>query len=94
MVMEESWKMENFTNFAPELYQICMCFATTKKLSIDVESPPFPTFSAKRLKCHIGKRDGHGKLRKLVKLWKIFVGILTIQPKICSRFQSTGGCIP
>ena len=32
---DQSW---NFTNFNPELYQICMSFATTKKLSIDVES--------------------------------------------------------
>ena len=32
---DQSW---NFTNFNPELYQMCMSFATTKKLSIDVES--------------------------------------------------------
>ena len=60
MVMEKSWNMRNwpevmefydqswiFTNFAPELYQICMLFATTTKLSIDVESPHFLMFSAK-----------------------------------------------
>ena len=46
MVMEKSWNMKNvmefcyqswnFTNVVPE-------FATTKKTSIDVESPHFPT---------------------------------------------------
>ena len=41
----------------PELYQIWTFFATTKKLSINVESPHFPTFSAKK------KRDCHGKSR-------------------------------
>ena len=40
----QSW---NFTNFGPELYQICMFFATAKKLSMDVESPHFPTLSTK-----------------------------------------------
>ena len=44
----------HFTNFAPKLYHMCMSFATTKKLSIDVESPHFPMFS-KTL------RYGHGK---------------------------------
>ena len=38
-------------------------FAATKKLSIDVESPHFLTFSAKYHECKIEKRDGHGKLR-------------------------------
>ena len=51
-VMEFCYQSCNFTNFAPELYQICMCFfATTKKLSIDVGSLHFPTFSTKRCKC-------------------------------------------
>ena len=31
----QSWE---FTNFAPKLYQICRFLATTKKLSINVES--------------------------------------------------------
>ena len=39
MVMEKSWNMQNwpkvvdfiFTNFAPELYEICLFFATTEK---------------------------------------------------------------
>ena len=48
---DQSWK---FTNFAPELYQICMFFAITTKLSIDLH---FLTFSAKRHKCKIEKRD-------------------------------------
>ena len=69
MVMEKSWNMKNwpkvmefcsqswnFTNFAPELDQICIFVATTKKLSIDVESPLFLTFSAKRRKCKINER--------------------------------------
>ena len=62
MVMEKSWNMKNwpkvmefcyqswnFTNFAPELYQICIFFATNKKLSMDVEST-FLTFSAKSIR--------------------------------------------
>ena len=50
-----------------------MFFATTKKLSIEVESLYFPTFSAKRCECKIDKRDGHGKLRNdHGKSWKIF----------------------
>ena len=76
MVMETSWNMNwpkvtelcdpswNFTNFAPELYQICIFFGTTRKLSNYPESPFFPTFSAKRRKCKTGKRNGHGKSRK------------------------------
>ena len=40
----QSW---NFTNFARELYQICMFFATAMKLNIDVESLHFPTFLRK-----------------------------------------------
>ena len=74
--MEKSWNMQiwpkvmefcyqswNFTYFAPELYKICMLFATTEKLSIRVESPHFPMFSTKCRECKIEKRDGHGKLR-------------------------------
>ena len=38
-------------------------FPTTKKLSVDVESPHFLTFSAKCCECKIGKRDGHGQSR-------------------------------
>ena len=38
-------------------------FATTEKLSICIESPHFPMFSAKCHNCNIKKRDGHGKLR-------------------------------
>ena len=52
-----------FTNFATESYQIYMLFATTKKLSIDVESQHFLMFSVKCRKCKIEKRDGHEKLR-------------------------------
>ena len=76
-VMEKSWNMKNwpkvmescdrsgnFTNFAPELYQICMFLATTKKLSIDVEIRIFQCFSSERRECKInGKlRNGHGKV--------------------------------
>ena len=76
MVMEKSWNIKNwpkvmefcdqswnFTDFVPELYQICTFFATTKKLSIHVESPHFPMFSTKCCKYKIKKRDGHGKSR-------------------------------
>ena len=56
----QSW---NFSNFAPKLYQIHMFFDTTEKLSNDVESPHFPTFSAKNTKFKTEKRDGHGKLK-------------------------------
>ena len=88
MVMEKSWNMTdwatvmefcyqswNFTNFAPKMYQLCMFFATTKKVSIDVESPHFFTFSTK---CHTLRREtvvdkiekwswkSHGKLKS----WK------------------------
>ena len=43
--------------------KVCIFFATTKKLSIDVDCQHFPTFSAKRRKCKIVKKDVHGKLR-------------------------------
>ena len=36
---------------------------TTKKISSDLESPHFLTFSAKRCEFKIGDRDGHGKSR-------------------------------
>ena len=52
-----------FYQFCLQLYQICMLFATTKKLSIELESPHFQMFSAKRQECKINKRNGHGKLR-------------------------------
>ena len=74
MVMEKSWNIKNwpkvmkccdqswiFTNFAPELYLNCTFFSTTKKLSIHVENPHFPTFPAKCRKYKINKRDGHEK---------------------------------
>ena len=51
----QSW---NFTNFIPELYQICIFFPPPK----DVESLHFPTFSAKRCEHKINKRDVHGKV--------------------------------
>ena len=57
---DQSW---NFTNLAPNFYQICMNFATTKKLSSNLESPHFPIFSPKCRECKIGKRDSHGKSR-------------------------------
>ena len=72
-VMEFCDQLWNLTNFVPELYQrhtcigpslyqICIFFVTTKKLSSDLESLHFPTFSAKRPKCKIGKRNGHGQI--------------------------------
>ena len=53
---DQSW---NFTNFAPEMYQICIILVTTKKLSSHLESLHFPKISAKRHNCKIGKTDGH-----------------------------------
>ena len=50
-----SW---NFTNFAPELYQFFFFFfflSQLKKISSDLESLHFPTFSGKL-------RNGHGKV--------------------------------
>ena len=76
MVMEKSWNMKNwpnvmafcdqswyFTNFAPKLYQIYIFFSYTKKLSSDLQSLQFLTFSTKCRTCKIGKQDGHGKSR-------------------------------
>ena len=95
MVMEKSWNMQNwpkvmefcyqswnFTNFAPELYEICMYFATTEKFRICVESPYFPMFSAKCCDCKIEQGDGHGKLRNghgkvIEKYFVKYVGTLT-----------------
>ena len=53
----------NFTKFAPKFYQIRNFVVTTKKLSSNLESPHFPTFSAKCCKCKIRKKDGYGKSR-------------------------------
>ena len=43
-------------------YQICMFFATTKKLSIDVERLHFLAFYTKHCKCKVIKTAGHGKV--------------------------------
>ena len=56
--MIKSW---NFYNIAPRFDQIYECCATTKTLSISVESQHNPMLSAKRHKCKIAK--GHGKSR-------------------------------
>ena len=66
MVMEhKDWpKSWNFAishgifNFAPRFVPTLSVFATTKKVSINVESRHFPTFSTKRCECKINKRDG------------------------------------
>ena len=58
---DQSW---NFTNVAPESYQICTFFATTEKLSIDVGSLHFPMFSAKCHKYEMKMRDRHKKIGK------------------------------
>ena len=49
-----------FSQFCPRIDYVTCFFATTKRLSIDVESLHFPTFSAE---CKIEKRDGRGNLR-------------------------------
>ena len=46
-LMGFSDKSYDFTNFAPEFYQICTIFADIKKISISLESLHFTTFSAK-----------------------------------------------
>ena len=77
-----SW---NLTNFAPELYQSCILFVTTKKLSSNLEIPLFfLRFSAKCRECKIGKRDGHGKSRnghrKVIEIYFVkSVGTLNIE---------------
>ena len=42
---------------------LCIFLVATKKISSDLESPHFLTFSAKCRKFKIGERDGHGKSR-------------------------------
>ena len=65
---DQSW---NLINFAPQLDQICTFFATTKKLSIDIKSPHFPTFSAKCRQYKIEKR-----IESMEKSWKdIFLSL-------------------
>ena len=74
VVLKKSWKIQiwpkvmefwdqswNFTNPPPP--PNCTNFATTKKLSINVESLHFPMFSAKYGEYKSEKRDGHGKSR-------------------------------
>ena len=62
--MEFCYQSWNSTNFTPELYQICMFFATAKKLRTNVESQRvFFTSSTKCLKCQIDNRDVHEKSR-------------------------------
>ena len=61
--MEFCFQSWNFTNYAPELYQIRMFFATTKKLNIALNVRLFrcfPMFTAKHSKC---------KIYKLIKEW-------------------------
>ena len=66
MVMEKSWNMKNWqkvlefydqsldlNSFALEFYQIYASFADITKLSISLDSPHFPTFSAKCRECKI-----------------------------------------
>ena len=61
--MEFVYQSWNVINFAPELYQICIYFANTMKVNINVGSPHFLMFSANYWECKIVKKDGHGKLR-------------------------------
>ena len=59
----------------PNCVKICMFFAITEKLSIRVESSPFPMFAAKCRECKMEKRNGHGKVME--KSWKNISGTLT-----------------
>ena len=56
MVMEKSLNMRNWPK------DMECFFATSKKLSVNVESLHFPMFSAICRKFKIKKRDSHGKL--------------------------------
>ena len=49
-VCDQSW---NFSNFTHGFDQICALFANIRKFSIGLESPHFPTFSAKCRECRI-----------------------------------------
>ena len=62
-VMEFCYQIVNFTYLPLNCTKFVCFFATTKKLSINVESLLFPRFSAKCHKSKIDKRNGHGKLR-------------------------------
>ena len=53
--------------FCPPFVPKCIFVATSKKLSIDVESAHFLRFSYKRLDCKSGKRHGHGKSRNILR---------------------------
>ena len=76
MVMEKSWNMKdwakvmefcdqswNFTNFASLILPNLYFLVITKKLSSNLETPHFLTFSTKCRECKFGKRDAHGKSR-------------------------------
>ena len=73
VVMEKSWNMKNWPKFLithgilpilpPSFIKFVFYLVTTKKLSRDLESLHFLTYSAKRRKCKIRKIDGHGKSR-------------------------------
>ena len=76
MVLEKSWNVQywqrvmefcyqswNFTNFPPKLYEMCMSFAATKKISIRVEVCIFQCFLQNASNMENDNRDGHGKLK-------------------------------
>ena len=69
MVLEKSWNMRKwpkvteFYPFCPQIVLNLYFSVITMKLSSDLESPHFPTFSAKRCEFKIGERNGHGKSR-------------------------------
>ena len=62
-VMEFCDELWNFTNFAPELYQICALLLASDitKFSIGFGSPHFTTFAAKCREWDIEQGGGHGK---------------------------------
>ena len=57
---DQSW---NFISFVSKFYQICIFSVAAKKLSSNLESLYFQTFSTKCPECEIRKRNGHGKSR-------------------------------
>ena len=85
--MIQSW---NFTNFAPNLYIICIFFDITKKLGSDLESLHFLTFSAKRRKIqNLGEMFMENLEMVIEKSWKNILSSLW-EPCLVSKAHIQG----
>ena len=92
-------KVMEYCDSVMEFFQFCLqivlnlyFLVPNKKLSSDLESPHFPTFSAKRCKFKIGDRDAHGNSRngngKVMKKYFVkSVGTLNICHEIFQFFS-------